>query len=176
MARRVMLALCAAAVLVPAVAGCEGATEGTPATSTSAAQVALWNPCTEVPDGLLRQLSVDPATEESGVAGVPQSGWEICKWSGQKYFLTVYSTERTLREVRDKPGNVELSDVQIGTRGGTEYRVEGASKDRNCDIVFSAQQGAVSLRIGNRLSDANPQDPCVLAQQAAEVLVPIFPS
>ncbi|WP_435593449.1 DUF3558 domain-containing protein [Nocardia sp. bgisy118] len=175
MARRVMLALCAA-VLVPGVAACGGSTEGAATTSTSAAQAALWNPCTEVPDDLLRQLSVDPGTEESGVAGVPQSGWEICKWSGQKYFLTVYSTGRTLQEVRDKPGNIELSDVRIGTRSGTEYRVEGASKDRNCDIVFSAQQGAVSLRIGNRLSDANPQDPCGLARQAAEVLAPIFPS
>ncbi|WP_245668686.1 DUF3558 domain-containing protein [Nocardia xishanensis] len=170
-----MLALCAAVVLVPAVAGCEGATEGTPTTSTSAAQVALWNPCTEVPDGLLRQIGVDPATEESGVAGVPQSGWEICSWNAAKYHVTVFSTKRTSEEIRNKPGNVEFQDVQIAGRDGTQYRVEGASKRLTCDIVFPALQGAFSVKVGNNPADDHPDDPCSLANRAATMLVPRFP-
>ncbi|MGW4742422.1 DUF3558 domain-containing protein [Nocardia xishanensis] len=175
MARRVMLALCAAVVLVPAVAGCEGATEGTPTTSTSAAQVALWNPCTEVPDGLLRQIGVDPATEESGVGGVHQSGWEICGWKGARFYLTVFSTKRTVQEVRDKPGNVEFQDVDVAGRRGVQYRVEGASKKLTCDVVFEAQQGALSVLISNNPVDDRPEDPCAVAKRAAAALTPIFP-
>ncbi|MBF6254991.1 DUF3558 domain-containing protein [Nocardia farcinica] len=172
--RRVLVVVAAAAV-VPVLGACGGTTSGTATTSTGAVEVALWNPCTEIPEDLLRQLDVDPATEESGIAGVEQSGWEICKWAGREYFLTVYSTRHTVREIEQKPGNVEFAPVTVGSRTGQSYRVEGAGKTYNCDIVFSARQGAVSLRIGNRASGDNSTDPCTTARAAADVLVPVFP-
>ncbi|WP_431968082.1 DUF3558 domain-containing protein [Nocardia sp. bgisy134] len=174
MARRVMLALCAA-VLVPGVAACGGSTEGAATTSTSAAQAALWNPCTEVPDDLLRQIGVDPATEEKGLAGVDQSGWEICTWAAPKYYLTIFSSDRTEQEIRNKPGNVDFEEIQIAGRGGLRYRVEGAGKALDCDTAFSAQQGSISVKVGNKPSQNGHVDPCALSARAAEYLVSEFP-
>ncbi|MGV9614632.1 DUF3558 domain-containing protein [Nocardia xishanensis] len=176
MARRVMLALCAAVVLVPAVAGCEGATEGTPTTSTSAAQVALWNPCTEVPADVLRQTGVDPSNVESGIAGVHQSGWEICRWVAPKYFMTVFSTKRTVQEIRAMPENVDFSDVRIAGRDGQQYRVTGAAKELECEIVFSAEQGSISVKIGNKAALDGHENPCLIANRVAGHLVPSFPA
>ncbi|MEU2255765.1 DUF3558 domain-containing protein [Nocardia xishanensis] len=176
MARRVMLALCAAAVLVPAVAGCEGATEGTPATSTSAAQVALWNPCTEIPADVLRQTGVNPSDVESGIAGVHQSGWEICTWTAPKYFMTVFSTKRTVAEFRKMPENVDFRDVRIAGREGQQYRVEGAAKDLECEILFGARQGSVSVKISNNAGLDGHEDPCRLVNRVAGSLVPVFPA
>lgn len=173
--RRVLVIVAAAAV-VPVLGACGGTTSGTATTSTSAVEVALWNPCTEIPDDLLSDAGVDPAKKESGVAGVHQSGWEICTWEGRQYFLAVYSSRRTVQEIREKPGNVAFRDVSIGGRQGVEYRVEGASMNLNCDIVFAADQGMVSLRVGNRASADNHEDPCMLANDIAEMLVPVFPA
>ncbi|WP_084511172.1 DUF3558 domain-containing protein [Nocardia lijiangensis] len=174
MARRVMLGVCAAGLML-GTAACGGSTEGTATTSTSAAQAALWNPCTEIPDETLRQIGLDPSTEETGVAGVPQSGWEICSWNAAKYHVTVFSTKRTSDEIQNKPGNVEFQDVQIAGRNGSQYRVEGASKRLTCDIVFSARQGAFSVKVGNNPAEDHPDDPCSLANRAASILVPQFP-
>ncbi|WP_431957159.1 DUF3558 domain-containing protein [Nocardia lijiangensis] len=174
MARRVMLGVCAA-VLVLGTAACAGSTEGTATTSTSAAQAALWNPCTELPDDLLRQIGVRPATEESGIAGVHQSGWEICTWAAPKYFLTVFSTSHTTAEVRNKPGNVMFDDVEVADRVATQYRVQGASMDLTCDLLFEARQGAVSVKVGNKAGEDNLEDPCLLANRAAARLVAVLP-
>nr|WP_280193621.1 DUF3558 domain-containing protein [Nocardia farcinica] len=173
--RRVLVIVAAAAV-VPVLGACGGTTSGTATTSTSAAEVALWNPCTEIPDDLLRQAGVDPAVVESGVAGVHQSGWEICTWRGPTYSMAVYSSTRSVQEIREKPGNTDFRDVQIGGRQGVEYRVAGASRDLDCDIVFPASQGMVSIRIGNSALVDNPQDPCRLVNKAAEILVPVLPA
>ncbi|AXK87365.1 Protein of unknown function [Nocardia farcinica] len=173
--RRVLVIVAAAAV-VPVLGACGGTTSGTATTSTSAVEVALWNPCTEIPDDLLRRVGVDPAKEESGIAGVHQSGWEICTWEGRQYFLTVYSSRRTVQEIREKPGNVGFRDVSIGGRPGLEYRVEGASMNLECDIIFDAEQGMVSLQVGNRASADNHEDPCMLVNNIAETMVPAFPA
>ncbi|MCP2288154.1 DUF3558 domain-containing protein [Nocardia amikacinitolerans] len=174
MTRRIVGMMLGAAVVFGAV-GCGGTTEGTP--STSAAQPALWNPCAEIPDDVLRASGVDPATEESGVAGVHQSGWEICGWIGKSYAITVYSTRRTVAEFEKKPGNVDFRDVTVGGRDGRQFRVEGASKNLHCDVLFPVSQGGVlQLSISNRASLDNPEDPCTVLPRVGELLVPVFPN
>ncbi|TQM26219.1 DUF3558 domain-containing protein [Nocardia bhagyanarayanae] len=175
MARRIAGVVVAAAI-VSVVAGCGGTTEGSPSTSTSAAEAPLFNPCTGIPDDVLRSAGVDPATEESGIAGVHQHGWEICSWSNKQFSMTVFSTGRTVAEFEKKPGNTDFRDVTVAGRKGRQFKVEGASKDVLCDVLFPVStQGVVQLRISNRIGLDNLEEPCSVLYRVGESIVPILP-
>ncbi|WP_281917450.1 DUF3558 domain-containing protein [Nocardia sputorum] len=176
MSRRITLVLLIGA-LTAGVVACEDTTSGTPTTgsSTTAAQV-LFNPCTGIPDDALRAAGVDPATEESGIAGVHQSGWEICTWKNRRYHMTVFSTSRTVAEFEKKPGNVDFQNVTIAGRAGRQFRVEGASKALDCDVVFPASQGVLQLRILNNAVLDDLENPCTILSRVGEVIVPVLPN
>ncbi|WP_040689191.1 DUF3558 domain-containing protein [Nocardia vinacea] len=176
MAHRLKLMLLAAAVL-PGLAACGSSTSGSPSASseTSAAQVKLFDPCTQIADDVLTAAGVNPSAKESGVAGVHQSGWEICNWKGPKYSLGVFSSGRSMREIEQKQGNVEFQDVTIAGRQGRQFRVEGASYDLMCDVVFTASQGIIELTLINNPVLDHPAPPCGLLQQAGAAIVPSLP-
>lgn len=171
---RAVTALVIAGVAVMGVAGCEsGETSSQGATTT--AKPVLWNPCTEISDEVLKAAGVDPGSEEKGVAGVPQSGWEICGWDGPDYSLTVYTTNKSVAQFEEKPGNVDFRDVAIAGRAGREFRVAGASKHLDCNVVFPAAQGVIQLQVlGSPLID-DLGDPCRHLADVGAVLVPTFP-
>ena len=176
MAHRLKLMLLAAAVL-PGLVACGSSTSGSPSASseTSAAQVKLFDPCTQIPDDVLNAAGVKPSTKESGIAGVHQSGWEICAWDGSKYAVTVFSTGRTMAEFENKPGNVEFQDVTIAGRKGRQFRIEGGSYDLMCDVAFPAAQGAITINLSNHASLDHPDEPCGLLRRAAEPIMPVLP-
>jgi ABC-type glycerol-3-phosphate transport system substrate-binding protein len=161
--------------LATGVVGCGDTTDGSPTTATSPSTQSLYNPCTGIPDDALRAAGVDPATEEAGIAGVPQSGWEICGWDGPQYFITVFSTSRTVSEFERKPGNIEFQDVTVGGRQGRQFRVAGASKNLACDVLFPASQGVLQLRILNRAGVDGLDDPCAVLYRVGGSIVPAFP-
>ncbi|OXR42376.1 hypothetical protein B7C42_05575 [Nocardia cerradoensis] len=163
-------AICAAL----AAAGCSSTTEGTPTTTADKA-ADLWDPCTGIPDNALRAANVDPASKESGVGGIQQSGWKICGWRGPEYSITAYSTARSVDEFEHKPGNVDFTDVTIAGRSGRQFRVEGASKQLDCNVVFPVQQGVVQLQVLGRASLDNPPEPCGVLARIGESIVPSFP-
>lgn len=175
MSHRIMLTLLVGALATGAV-GCGDTTNGSPTTgsSTTAAQT-LFNPCTGIPDEVLRAAGVEPKTEEAGIAGVPQSGWEICGWDGPQYFITVFSTGRSVAEFERKPGNIEFQDVTVAGRQGRQFRVAGASKNLGCDVLFPASQGVVQLRILNRAGVDGLEDPCTVLYRVGTSIVPAFP-
>lgn len=164
----------AGAVAALSVAGCTTATtEGTPTTASSTA-AALWNPC-GISDSTVRAAGVDPATEESGIAGVHQSGWEICGWSGKSYGLTVYITARGVDFLKARPENVEWAPVTVAGRNGERFRVNGTTKDLKCDIVFPVSQGIVQISLLGWPGRDGPDDPCAALDAAAAALVPELP-
>ncbi|MBF6302734.1 DUF3558 domain-containing protein [Nocardia amamiensis] len=173
MSRRIALVLLGSLLVSGAVA-CGDTTNGSPTTSTPAAK-ALFDPCTGIPDAALKSAGVDPGTEDHGVAGVDQSGWEICRWKGSRYSMTVFSTARTVSEFENKPGNVEFQDVTVAGRVGRQFKVEGASKDLLCDVLFPASQGVVQLRISNLAGLDNHEDPCTTLSRVGESIVPVLP-
>lgn len=177
--RRVVTTLIVAGVAVVGVAGCGGA-EGPSATGSAgvstSAKAVLWDPCTEISDEVLTAAGVDPGTEEVGVAGVPQSGWEICGWRGPEYSLTVYTTDKTVDEFEQKPGNIDFADVTIADRQGRQFKVQGDTRNLFCDVVFPAEQGVVQLAVGNSAIADGLEDPCVYLERAGAVLVPTFPN
>ncbi|MFC4123648.1 DUF3558 domain-containing protein [Nocardia rhizosphaerae] len=166
--------LVTAGLVVVGVTGCASGETSSVGTTTTVAS-ALWNPCTEIPDEMLRAAGVDPASEEKGVGGHDQSGWEICGWDGREYSLTVYATDKEVAEFEQKPGNVDFRDVTIAGRPGREFRVAGASKELDCDVVFPTAQGVVQLQVLNRASLDDLTDPCVTIARVGENLVPTFP-
>jgi hypothetical protein len=173
MGRRITLVLLSF-LLASTVVGCGDTTSGSPTTSTTAVN-ALFDPCTGIPDDVVRAAGVDPATKESGIGGVHQSGWEICGWKGPKYFVAVFSTGRAVSEFERKPGNVDFEDVTVAGRLGRQFRVEGASKDLRCDVLFPASQGVVQLNIVNRAGQDDREDPCVILYRVGEAIVPVLP-
>ncbi|MGQ4599243.1 DUF3558 family protein [Nocardia sp. R6R-6] len=173
MGHRITLGLLTS-LLALGVVACEDTTHGATTTSTTTVK-ALFDPCTGIPDDVVLKAGADPATEESGIAGVHQSGWEICGWRAPKYFVTVYSTGRTVSEFERKPGNVDFADVTVAGRQGRQFRVEGASKNLGCDVVFPASQGAVQLAILNRPGQDDLQDPCAVLYRVGESIVPVLP-
>lgn len=172
--RRAVTALVIAGVAMTA-AGCDGSGEPAAKGTTSAAGPALWNPCTEIPDASLTAAGVDPKTEEKGVGGVAQPGWEICGWDGRQYSLTVYSTAKGVEQFETKPGNVDFRDVTIAGRQGRQFRVEGASKKFNCDTVFPTAQGVIQLQVLNSPLEDDLDDPCNYLARVGAILVPTFP-
>ncbi|MEV0028750.1 DUF3558 domain-containing protein [Nocardia sp. NPDC050793] len=175
MGRRITLVLLGA-LLASGAVGCVDTTSGSPTTTRTSGAAALFNPCSGIPDDALRGAGVDPATEEPGIAGVPQAGWEICTWKSRGYHLSVFSTGRSVSEFEAKPGNVEFRDVTIAGRAGREFRVEGASKQLDCDVVFPAAQGVVQIRILNNAALNNLEDPCAILSKAGKSIVPVLPT
>ncbi|WP_280273253.1 DUF3558 domain-containing protein [Nocardia wallacei] len=170
------LAVVLLATLVPVLAACDGGGGGgSTGSETTTAEVALWDPCTQVPDDVLQRAGVDPKTKESGIAGVHQSGWEICNWKGKQYTVGVFSGKRSVQEIESKEGNTDFRDVVLAGRQGRQFRVEGASKDLTCDVVFPAGQGVFELTVMSNPILDNPGDPCLFLRQAGEQLVPVLP-
>ncbi|WP_278261860.1 DUF3558 domain-containing protein [Nocardia sp. AG03] len=173
--KRAGMAVVTAGVVVLGVAGCDSGEPSSQGATTTAAPV-LWDPCSEISDAVLTEAGVDPSTEESGVGGHAQSGWKICAWDAPDYSLTVYTTNKTVGEFEQKPGNVEFQDVTIAGRAGRQFKVQGASKDLGCDVVFPAEQGVVQLEILNSPLESGLDDPCVYLERVGQVLVPILPN
>ncbi|WP_454195616.1 DUF3558 domain-containing protein [Nocardia sp. Marseille-Q1738] len=173
MGRRITLVLLGSLLAAGAVA-CGDTMSGSPTTTTTAAK-ALFDPCTGIPDDAVRAAGADPATEETGIGGVHQSGWEICAWDGPTYSITVYSTGRTVTEFESKPGNVEFKDVTVAGRQGRQFRVDGAAKYLECDVVFPAAQGVLQLSVSNRASLDNLEDPCTVLYRVGKSIVPALP-
>ena len=172
MAHRVKMLVVAAAI-VPGLVACGGSTSGNP--TTSAAPAKLWDPCTSISDDTLKAAGLDPATKESGIGGVHQSGWEICSWDAPKYSVTVYSTSRSVTEFEQKQGNVDFQDVTIAGRKGRQFKVAGASKDLGCDVLFPAGQGVAQLHVLNDYALAKNDDPCRVLGQVGQSIVPVLP-
>ncbi|MET7772819.1 DUF3558 domain-containing protein [Nocardia sp. NPDC005366] len=163
------------AAMAPGLTSCGISTSENPTTTTSAAPATLFDPCTGIPDDVLKTAGVDPSRKESGIAGVRQSGWEICSWRGPKYTIGVFSTGRTVSEFENKAGNVEFEDVVVAGRKGRQFRVEGGSYDLMCDILLPVMQGVVQIKLSNNPILDNPAPPCLLVRQASESIVPVLP-
>lgn len=167
----------AAAAVSAVVAACGETTEGSPTTSTSIPREALWDPCTEIPDSVLSEAGLDPTTKDSGIAGVEMTAWRICGWRNKEFAITVYSTDKSMDFFESKSGNVEFQDVTVAGRTGRQFRVEGASKDLLCDVVFSVpSQGVVQLGIHSSPIPDVPVEPCGVLYRVGELIVPSFPS
>ncbi|MGY4099557.1 DUF3558 domain-containing protein [Nocardia sp. R16R-3T] len=172
-----------AGVLIAAT-GC-GATNGrtaTPATTTdkAAATAALWDPCTQISDSILRQVGVDPSTRNNTISGVENvEGWKLCSWNDQpgraNYNLGVWSTTHTIDESKKDGNNVDFTAISIAGREGVQFRRAYDSDNEVCYFSFPSNGHTIEISIYKTTLTKDKRNPCVIATAAADTLVPNFP-
>ncbi|MCX0270643.1 DUF3558 domain-containing protein [Nocardia zapadnayensis] len=182
-----MAAVVALAGALLAVSGCDAATDGSaaPVTTTDAAAAteALWDPCTQISDDMLRQVGVDPATRDNTISGVENvEGWKLCSWKDklarENYALGVWATTHTIEESKQDGNNVDFFDISVGGRHGVQFRRAYDKRDEVCYLSFPANGQTVDISVYKAYSTIGLEDdrpPCEIAAAAAEVLVPIIP-
>lgn len=181
MGRRTTAAVAALAGVVLVVSGCGTETKGKPEPSTdTSAAGALWDPCTQVSDAVLKQIGVDPGSKKSGVAGVEEPGWKVCSWHDPEhpfnYDLGIWATIRTVDEIKKKQDNIDFTPVTVGGRAGFTFRSASYDDDEVCDLVFpTAQGGSVQVSSFNISTKSRQVPPCNRTLAAAEILAPILP-
>ncbi|MFD4354302.1 DUF3558 domain-containing protein [Nocardia sp. NPDC058518] len=168
---------------VLSVAGCSSTESGNAQPSTTdpaAAAAALWDPCSQVPDSMLTNLGLDVASKRSGILGAEEPGWKICSWDDVNFpsgfGIGVFSTIRTVDEVRAKPTNIEFKDVVIAGRNGVQFRQSHYKANEDCSIVFPTSTGFAQLDLLNTGTKAKSVPPCERLQPIAEAIVPLFPN
>ena len=163
-----------AGMLVWAAAGCSSVVEG--AAEPASGQEGLFDPCKDIPDSVLEEVGLDPATERGGIAGVEQPGWKICKWSGSWFYLTVYSTTYTIEDVRRNSDYEGFEDVTAGTRRGIQYKRVADEGGEGCYVTFPATQGSIWINVEKILSKVQKDSSCAVGLRASVDLDPVLPN
>jgi hypothetical protein len=138
-------------------------------------QEGLFNPCTDIPDSVIEEVGLDPATESVDVFGVEQPGWKICAWDGSWYGLSILSTRYTTDDIRKNPDYVEIVDIEIGGRAAIRYRKESDAVGEGCYVVFPADQGSVWIRVQSTGLEPQDMPSCDMATGLADDLVSYLP-
>lgn len=170
-----------------AVTGCDTTPEGSAGVETTAdaaANEALWDPCTQINDDVLRRVGVDPATRDNTISGVENvEGWKLCSWHDKgvrwNYTLGVWSTTHTVEDSKRDENNIEFTDVAVSGRSGVQFRRAYDKEDEKCYLSFPADGQSIEISIYKAYTTMgleDSRDPCAIAMAAAEVLVPLFPN
>ncbi|PPI97192.1 hypothetical protein C5E46_16550 [Nocardia nova] len=177
--RKAATAVLAAAVVLVGT-GCSSSTSGTASPETGdpkGATAALWDPCTQVTDEVLRQVGVDPNTRESGIGGVAVDGWKSCTWHDTpnwEYSLTVWSSVNSIDDLKQKDGNTGFVDTTVAGRSGVQYKGNSGANGEQCFVSFPAKQGIVEVSALN-VTTRTSVSACDRVSSAAAVIVPILP-
>lgn len=169
---------------VLAVSGCDATTGGSaaPATTTDAvATEALWDPCTQISDDVLRQVGVDPSTRDNTISGVENvEGWKLCSWHDRavrwNYALGVWATTHSIEETKQDRNNIDFADVIAAGRSGVRFKRAEDSHEEMCYLSFPANGQSIEISIYKTVLTEDERNPCDIALSAAEVLVPVFPA
>ncbi|MEU4314494.1 DUF3558 domain-containing protein [Nocardia sp. NPDC024068] len=165
--------------------GCDATTGGTasPETTTDAvaATEALWDPCSQVSEDVLRQVGVDPSTRDNTISGVERvEGWKLCSWKDkptrENYRLGVWSTTQTVEDSKRDTNNVGFTEVTLSGRSGIQFKQANDTHNEVCFLRFPADNQSIEISIYKAVSTEDERDPCDIAAAAAESLVPVFPS
>ncbi|HEY5855469.1 MAG TPA: DUF3558 domain-containing protein [Aldersonia sp.] len=162
------------ACIVFAVVGCGSETVvGTPTAATQAGQPA-FDPCL-LPDEALMAAGADPATKDHDFFGVRMDGWNLCAWTADWYFLSVFATTHSIAEVRANPNNTDFAPAVVDNRDAFTYH-EVSDTDREfCDVAFASTDGTILIRVDTQGGLDPVEDPCVVATRSANALDPYLP-
>ncbi|MGW0022060.1 DUF3558 domain-containing protein, partial [Rhodococcus sp. NPDC003382] len=134
----------------------------------------LFDPCT-LPDDALRSVSVDPLTERPGFAGAQSEGWAVCAWEGEWYFLSIFTTDISVEELRARPKNTDFRSVTVGKREAVTFRSVYEIQNDLCDLAYPTSQGTVIIRVNTKANLAPQEDPCAISLRTAIDLDPRIP-
>lgn len=168
------LALMAGVCAVLAVAGCGGSTES--GTSTTGAKTTLttdqlWDSCS-LPDAAIAATGVKADTKDTNPFGGPRSGWKGCNWNNDTYFLSVFSNNHTIDEVRSNTSFHSVHDVNVPGRRAVSY-TEGSNN--SCGVDFQTSQGVVEMIVRPSPGSPSTGDYCAIALNTADSLNSLIP-
>ncbi|MGV9636468.1 DUF3558 domain-containing protein [Nocardia rhamnosiphila] len=163
--------------------GCDATTDGSAApltTDEAATAEALWDPCKQIGDDVLRQVGVDPSTQDNTISGVEKvEGWKLCSWKDkavrENYALGVWATTHTIEESKKDTNNVDFSDITVAGRPGVQFRRASDTRNEKCYLSFPASGQSIEISIYKSVLTEDERSPCDIASSAAEILVPEFP-
>ncbi|MFC9661064.1 DUF3558 domain-containing protein [Nocardia sp. NPDC127606] len=160
---------------VVALAGCSTAVDGQPeASGTPLTKEQLFDPCT-VSDRVLQAAGADPATKDDNPFSVPRADWKGCAWTANGYFISLFTTTKTMKEFRANDYLHDFKDVSIGDRKATQYLLGTKTPPDQCGIAFESAQGTITLQASKFVDNKASTDPCQLANDAAPHFVTILP-
>lgn len=158
------------------LAGCgAGSVTGNPDAEGTAAGEPVFSPCDDISDGMLARLQLDPTTESRDILGAAQPGWKLCRWDGRGYILTVFSTTRSMEEVRLNSRNTDFRDQHVGGREAFSYHETTDTQQESCDIAMKSRDGAAIVRVTLSAVDPATADRCELALDAAVAMQASIP-
>ncbi|MBF6338997.1 DUF3558 family protein [Nocardia abscessus] len=144
-----------------------------PHTAPAAAPRASWDPCTRIPDDLLRAAGFEPASRRADVGAAPGPGWAACGWSNQTAALRVLAADAT-PVPDDLSAAMERIDVTVGDRAAVRSRP--LATDTACLLVFTtADNSQVRMRLDTRAAAMDRSMACDLLYAAATALAPALP-
>lgn len=154
----------AACVLV----GCQDSKSGTPTSTSSTNDAAIWNPCDGgIPNEELSANGYDPSTQRRDVAGVAQPGWKVCEWTGNTFRLQVYSADQAFSDITKNPNFRDFEPATVTGREATQFFLAGDADDAFCDIAIATPFGFVSFSVSPRNFAVHGLDICGEAARAA---------
>lgn len=180
MGGRRFAAVCASALVL---AGCTGATQGTPAASgasstestTTAGAPEPFDPCT-IPKSAVTASGLDVSTERPDFAGITTyPGWKNCTWdaSGTNpwYYLSVMSSINSIDEYLRSPQNERQLPIQVGSRAAVRYNADyQGNPPTGCDIVVDVGGNLIIFVVDTIGSEDTLGDPCAeVAKHAVDL-------
>ncbi|GGL45113.1 DUF3558 domain-containing protein [Nocardia jinanensis] len=175
---RAMLATAAATALVTGcTSGTEESTTGT-AAPTTAGLIEVFNPCTGLPDRVLTEVGLNPATKTI-VTDAPEaeSSWRVCGWRTPDDLIRVdiLSTSHTLDEARSNENLVQKVETTVGSRPALRSYDKSETDGRSCYISMGAEQGMFEIGASWFEEDGWTRDICELSSEFAAALDPHLP-
>ncbi|MCA1008188.1 DUF3558 domain-containing protein [Rhodococcus hoagii] len=159
------------------LAGCgSGTVPGDAGAEGTAVGEAAFSPCEDIPDQVLIDLGLDPATESPEIMGIKQPGWKICKWQGAGPALGVAATNYTLGDVRENARNTEFNEIEVSGRKGLTYRETTDRERRSCDVALATGGGVAIISVTYLGVDPVVEDPCLVAVRRADNIAQYIPA
>lgn len=162
-----------AGVLVWAAAGCSSVVEG--AAEPASGQEGLFDPCKDIPDSVLEEVGLDPATEEVDIAGVEQPGWRICSWTQSEYYVIVFSGENSLDDAKANASFTGFETLLIGGRPALRFHSASDPDIDRCYVGLDVSLGSIWIAADAKNSQQQEDSMCSVASRYAEALEGALP-
>lgn len=139
-------------------------------TTTSQTYAQPFDVCS-LPDSVLRQAGLDPATKN---AASPANHSIACQWhNSDVHVLINANTSLTLQDLRAEPGNTSFSDITVAGRQGQQFNGTPDPITKTCSLAFPVSNAGVVVFLAEKspITDS-PRTACELVQGVAAVLLP----
>ncbi|MEV0364284.1 DUF3558 domain-containing protein [Nocardia fusca] len=175
--RAVLAAVAATALVTGCTSSSDGAATGT-AAPTAAGPIEVFNPCTELPDELVAEVGLSPASKDV-VTDPPEgeSSWRVCAWLTPDNLIrvSILSTSHTLDEARANENLVHKVETTVASRPALRSNDKAEIDGKSCYTSFAAEQGMFEIKATWFEEDGWTRDICEISGEFATALEPHLP-